>query len=216
MKNLKITLQRQQLHWIFLAAFLALVFFTCGRCGRINNKKEERIITDTVWLNVKDSSNGSYQPAIITFNGGRIPDTIYRSVGITRTDGQTDTVVISDTITKVLSDYYGFRYYADTLKTRYGPVYISDTISANRIKARNWSADLQIPEITRTITTSEKKRNEVYAGMLFQANGISLAVGPSIMLKNRSAKIFEAAILYDRKGTPIYQAGIRFKVSLRK
>jgi hypothetical protein len=214
MKRFKLANMQQHINWVCMCVFIAVVCFTCGRC---NGKQTAngKIFTDTVWRNIKDSSGEAYVPKLIAIQGGQIPDTIYQSVEIIRTDSHTDTIVISDTITNALIDYFAARHYKDTLKTRFGSIIISDIISQNAIQNRKWTSDLNIPEITKTVTTPSKKRNEVYLGMLLQGNTLSplYATGPSILFKNKTDKTFEAAVLFNKQGVPMYQAGFHFKIS---
>jgi hypothetical protein len=173
--------------------------------------------TDTVQVIVHDSS-GFYTPTISVIEGGRIPDSIYVPLVAERVDSFIVYERQPVDSAAILKDYFAHVHYKDTLHTQYGPLYVSDDVTENRIALRKWNADFMIPTITKTVTITPKKRNEVYAGMIIQGNqkDIFTGVGPSLAFKNKRDKLFEAAALLGRDGRRQYQAGLKLKISLRK
>jgi hypothetical protein len=78
-------------------------------------------------------------------------------------------------------------------------------------------------EVINTTTTikeaaSSTKHNEMYLGISAMGNMVSpfYAFGPSLSFKTKSDKVLEAGVLYTRNNSIMYQAGIKFKISLRK
>jgi hypothetical protein len=78
-------------------------------------------------------------------------------------------------------------------------------------------------EVINTTTTIKEsvgstKHNEMYLGISAMGNMVSpfYAFGPSLSFKTKSDKVLEAGVLYTRSNSIMYQAGIKFKISLRK
>lgn len=53
-----------------------------------------------------------------------------------------------DTMT-ILADYFAKRSYRDSLATKYGRIYVNDTVSQNRIVSRVWQVQFNTPIVTR-------------------------------------------------------------------
>jgi hypothetical protein len=200
---------------ILLFIFFAGILIGCHKC----HAPEQTVITktDTVQVIVHDSS-GFYTPTISVIEGGRIPDSIYVPLVAERVDSFIVYERQSVDSLAILKRYFEHVHYKDTLHTQYGPLYLNDDVTQNRIALRKWNADFTIPAITKTVTLNPKKRNEVYAGMIIQGNqkDILTGVGPSLAFKNKHDKLFEAAALLGRDGQLQYQAGMKFKIALRK
>jgi hypothetical protein len=188
-----------------LAVFIILLFalYTCNRCNPVNIDEPK---IDTVFVPVKDSS-GWYKPTV----------KVIRTVQPVRVDSfvQFDKVFVEVDTAAILKDYYSKVFYSDTTKTKYGNVIIKDTVTENRISARQVITDFNIPVITKTVT--QPKRTQVYIGMNVQGMPASpiTAFGPSIMLKTKQDKVIELGALTAGHYW-MYHASIKFKLSFKK
>lgn len=120
----------------------------------------------------------------------------------------------------ILKDYLAKVVYIDSQAVEHGTVYITDTVTQNRIAARHIRAAFTIPEVTKTVTITEpaKRRTQLYAGINFQGTKADLLTGfgPSLMLKTKQDRVIEVGALYGRSGEITYQAGLKFKISFTK
>jgi hypothetical protein len=195
-----------------LAVFIILLFalYTCNRCNPVNIDEPK---IDTVFVKVKDSS-GWYRPNITTIEPGRIPANKPKPESVDSFPTFEEEPFFVDTAA-ILKDYYSKVFYSDTTKTRYGNVIIKDTVTENRISARQVITDFNIPVITKTVT--QPKRTQVYIGMNVQGMPTSpiTAFGPSIMLKTKQDKVIELGALTAGHYW-MYQASLKFKLSFKK
>ncbi len=120
----------------------------------------------------------------------------------------------------ILKDYHAIRFYSDPHLTRYGIVEIQDSVSQNKIIARRVHSDFTIPVITKTVTVTEqaKARGQLYLGLNLQGNKSDLlsAAGASLMFKTKRDKVYEAGAQIGMDGRLVYQAGLKFKISLKR
>lgn len=124
-------------------------------------------------------------------------------------------VVVDVDTAAILIDYYSKAVYKDTLNTPYASIYLTDTVTKNRIQARQWSAQLRIPEITRVEQLSLKKRNEVYAGFAIMSLPGTVGGDVNFAFKNKKDQLFEIGIgLIGSE--QYYRAGTKFKISFKK
>jgi hypothetical protein len=134
--------------------FLIAVVATCNTCW-----VTPTVITkDTVYVHVKDSTNW-YRPQITSIQGAAIPDpSKVRVDSFTTIEHVVVYVPMNVDTAAILADYFSKIYYSDTTKTKYGNVIIKDTVTQNRIAARQVITDFKIPEVTITKTISPKRK----------------------------------------------------------
>jgi len=154
---------------LILLLVLILLFFVVGDSTYI---KDDHIITRVDTL-IKDTTIYKYK------KGKDIPfvvlDTIY----------QVDE--IHDTI-KIISDYSRTYAYYDTLKIDSAQyVYVSDTISQNKILGRGYGGHFVQKTITITNETYRKPKNELYLGFIGDYNRLDqrLGVGVGVVYKKQ-------------------------------
>ena len=154
---------------LILALVVFLLFFVLGDSTYI---KDDHIITRVDTL-IKDTTIYKYK------KGKDIPfvvlDTIY----------QVDE--IHDTI-KIISDYSRTYAYYDTLKIDSAQyVYVSDTISQNKILGRGYGGHFVQKTITITNETYRKPKNELYLGFIGDYNRLDqrLGVGVGVVYKKQ-------------------------------
>jgi hypothetical protein len=134
--------------------FLLMVVITCNKCW-----VTPTVVTkDTVYVHVKDSTNW-YRPQITSIQGGAIPDpTKVRVDTLTKFEKVVVYIPANIDTGVILADYYSKVFYSDTTKTKYGNVIIKDTVTQNRISARQVITDFKIPEVTITKTITPKRK----------------------------------------------------------
>jgi len=154
---------------LILLLVLVLLFFVLGDSTYI---KDDHIITRVDTL-IKDTTIYKYK------KGKDIPfavlDTIY----------QVDE--IHDTI-KIISDYSRTYAYYDTLKIDSAQyVYVSDTISQNKILGRGYGGHFVQKTITITNETYRKPKNELYLGFVGNYTRLDqkLGVGVGVIYKKQ-------------------------------
>jgi hypothetical protein len=128
--------------------------------------------------------------------------------------GKTDTIVQdtviyvkipildSSQIDSVLKLYYAKYVYLDTLRLKYGKIYVQDSVQQNKIIYRSWGADLLIPTEKVTITTQKPVRMQVYFGPKFEySNRLSPGIGA--ILKTKRERIYGISVGLNG-GMPVY------------
>lgn len=194
---------------LFLVVVIFLVFRKCA-CGKGETKT---VKIDTVYKEIKGEV--FYIPKVDTVFFTRTTTKLVPYLTL-------DTLYIPelkdvDTIA-ILSDYYKARIYRDTLKNQYGYISLTDTISQNKIKGRGVKTSLLIPEITRTITLSQPKRNQIYigAGLFGNEDDYLDGYNVNLALKTRRDKMIEVGYNQLFNGAHYYSLGMKFKISFRK
>lgn len=181
---------------IVAVAFLLLVIllYKCSGCNP-QYDIEPKIQHDTTYIKVKDSTP-VYQPTFTVIQGARIPDGI-------------DTV-------KVIETHFEKVYVSDSVKTKFGFVKIHDTLTQNRIIARQVFTDFSLPVYTNTILIPEKKRNQVFLGMGGSYGpGLPLSAGPSIMFKSKRGNAVEVGAMLNTKGKWSVNGSLKFLIHLK-
>jgi hypothetical protein len=127
--------------------------------------------------------------------------------------------VVVDTAA-ILQDYFAQVIYrdssaiTDSTGATYGTAFVNDTLSQNRIQARQWRFNLAIPIVTVTKTVEAKPRTQLYVG--FNAMFGQTAVGGNVnlTLKTKKDQMFTAgAGLF---GQQFYgEFGTKFKLSFK-
>lgn len=106
--------------------------------------------------------------------------------------------------------YYAKNVYSDTLKLKYGKIYVQDSVQFNNIFGRNWSADLLIPSDSKTIYLKEPPKVQVYfgAGAMY---GVSISPSVGLMLKTKRDRIYGVSVGISN-GLPLYGGHIYVKL----
>ncbi len=193
-----------------IAIVVLLLLMKCGRSGDDKPKIEIKTVIkevkgDTVYT---PKINNIYHDRIVYVptNPDSIIDTLYLPE-----------LVDVDTLA-ILKDYYAHVVYKDTLRNQYGYIALTDTLSQNRIKSRQVKTSLSIPEVTKTITLTQKKRAQIYLGANFLGSETDPLLGynVNISLKTKRDKFIEAGYNQFYGGQSFYSLGLKFKISFRK
>lgn len=205
MKNLFI----KNIFWLIAAVILFILAFRCGKsCNRTKPPKPEiQIKIDTVWKEHKTDT--FYKPTlikIIAIKPGE-PLIIHDSIPVT---SQVDTAFI-------LRDYFAKAIYKDEKNIQYGKITINDTVTQNRIAGRGLIIDQNIPEITKTVTLTERKRNQIYLGIDGMADfKKNIYLGFSGALRNKKGAIWEAGALYGNDKNIYFFGSRKFLITFKK
>jgi hypothetical protein len=192
---------------IALALFALIVLYK-AECGKpvvpgetvsVGGKKYEVIkqVIDTQYVSVKETK---YKKGEDIYHD----TTIYISVPVL------DTTQMQE----VLSKYYAKNIFQDTLKvSKFGNIYINDTIQYNKLAGRSMSADLMFPSITNTTIVKEKPKAQLFLGAtvdyLQGSNFQNLSVG--LMLKTKRDRLYGISAGVSPNGKPVYGASFYIK-----
>jgi hypothetical protein len=120
----------------------------------------------------------------------------------------------------ILNDYYAKRVYIGTLKLAdsLGYIVVNDTVSQNSLLGRLWNAQVNKIQIKETLIVKDLPKNQVYIGLIggFDKVNIVNFVGPSLLLKTKSDKIYSLGVGYSATKTVSIQGGIYWKIRLKK
>ena len=120
----------------------------------------------------------------------------------------------------IIKDYYSAIVYRDTLhlSENIGYVSVTDTISQNKIVGRLWSAKLKKETVHEVMTVKEPATNQLYIGgtVGFDKANLVNFVGPTVMLKTKSDKVYSVSAGYSTNKTVVIQGGILWKIKLHK
>ena len=110
----------------------------------------------------------------------------------------------------VLRLYYAKYLYLDTLRLKYGKIYVQDSVQQNKIIWRSWGADLLIPVEKTTVTVKEPGRNQIYfgAGAVY-SRSITPSVG--LMIKTKRDRIYGVSLGISN-ALPVYGGHIYIKL----
>ena len=155
---------------LILLLVLVLLFFVLGDSTYI--KEDDHIITRVDTL-IKDTTIYKYK------KGKDIPFVVLDTIH------QVDE--IHDTI-KIISDYSRTYAYYDTLKIDSAQyVYVSDTISQNKILGRGYGGHFVQKTITITNEIYRKPKNELFMGLVGDYNRLDqrLGIGVGVIYKKQ-------------------------------
>lgn len=108
----------------------------------------------------------------------------------------------------ILSDFFAKVFYNDTLRVKYGLVFIRDTLSRNRIIGRSVMTDFHIPVTTNTVT-----RTLPATGMLFLGPDIGFGVGVSAAYKSKGDHLYGIGYMLTARGG-VLDLSYKWKISI--
>ena len=199
---------------IILILILGVVFLLLLRkCEGGKGQTITKVEYDTVFVTQKKDTSYIPQPYAVYLRGERITnfDTLYLPEVVT------DSTCLA--YYEVLKDYFSRHYlYTDTVRNQYGYVAINDTITQNKIAGRGTSMNFTIPEITKTITLTQPKRNQVYIGANLLGNKSDVLKGYNVnlSLKTKQDRMIEVGYNKLFKSDHYYSIGLKWKISLTK
>jgi hypothetical protein len=192
---------------IVLVLFVIILLYK-AECGKpvvpgetvsVGGKKYEVIkqVIDTQYIRIKETK---YKKGEDIYHD----TTIYISVPVL------DTTQMQE----VLSKYYAKNIFQDTLKvSKFGNIYINDTVQYNKLAGRSMSADLMFPSITNTTIVKEKPKAQLFLGAtvdyLQGSNFQNLSVG--LMLKTKRDRLYGISAGVSPNGKPVYGASFYIK-----
>lgn len=191
-----------------------IVLLLLRKCGGTGQTVETKI--DTVYKEVKGDS--VFIPVVREhYIRGKAPkafekwDTLYLPE---ITEANCDSI---------LNEYASFNLYSNVMdikddSSNYGTVTIDDTVTRNKIVGRGVKYDLRIPEITKTITLTQPRRNQIYAGAGLWGNENDFLAGYEVNLSLKTKQDRIVGIGYQQifNGGHYYKVEYRHKISFRK
>jgi len=121
---------------------------------------------------------------------------------------------------KILKDYYAKYVYKDTLRLKdsLGYIAVTDTIFKNRVLNRIYDAKVNKITIKDVIYIEPVKKLEFYFGGVigFDKKDIINFAGPSLLLKDKKDHIYNLGIGYNNAKTLSIQAGMHWRIKLKK
>lgn len=207
-----ITLVKRVLLGLFLVLVIILLFKKCD-CGRTTPTETVRV--DTVYKEVKGEV--VYVPKV---------DTMY----FTKTTSKTIPYRVFDTLylpelvelepdtAAIIANYTKAFLYSDTIKNKYGNIIINDTLTRNRIYGRGVKTNLLIPEVTKTITLTQPRRNMVFIGanLLGSETDFFKGYNVNLSLKTKQDRMIEVGYNQLFGGEHYYSLGLKWKLSFTK
>ena len=192
---------------IALALFALIVLYK-AECGKpvvpgetvkIAGKKYEVIkqVIDTQYISVKETK---YKKGEDIYHD----TTIYVSVPVL------DTLQMQE----IISKYYAKNIFQDTLKvSKFGNIYINDTVQYNKLAGRSMSADLMFPSITNTTIVKEKPKAQLFLGARLDYLQGGNVQNPSVglMLKTKRDRLYGISVGVAPNGNPVYGASFYIK-----
>lgn len=170
-----------------------------GETVKIAGKKYEVIkqVIDTQYISVKETK---YKKGEDIYHD----TTIYVSVPVL------DTLQMQE----ILSKYYAKNIFQDTLKvSKFGNIYINDTVQYNKLAGRSMSADLMFPSITNTTIVKEKPKAQLFLGARLDYLQGGNVQNPSVglMLKTKRDRLYGISVGVAPNGNPVYGASFYIK-----
>lgn len=135
--------------------------------------------------------------------------------------------VIVDTAA-LLRDYFAKNIYNDTLHLpdNLGYVFLTDTITKNKIEGRTFTAKVKQREIKETLIVKELPKMQVYYGFNggFNKADVVSHIGAGVLIKTKSDKIYQINAGVANRTTdgtsgrlsPYIGAGVYWKIKLKK
>ena len=130
----------------------------------------------------------------------RIDTTIYEQVPYL------DSTAIKETLRK----YFAKVVHRDTLKMKYGWVAAEDTVSQNRLISRTWTANITVPEITKTVESP--KVNQYFVGPRLELSKGFNQFGFGFMMKDKKDRLYGTSVGVDTYKNVNF--GIEFYIKL--
>jgi hypothetical protein len=116
----------------------------------------------------------------------------------------------------ILEKYYQKVAYIDTVRTKYGFVYIHDTVHQNHLMPRQIFTDDQVPLISTTITVKDPPRTQLFFGLGGSGGvGVPMAVGPSLMLKTKRGPVYEIGAQINTRSQWVVSGSAKFLIHLK-
>lgn len=110
--------------------------------------------------------------------------------------------------------------YAETYHFPQGDVLVKTIglVDSQQVSLINFHKEVINTTTTIKESVNQPKHNEMYLGISTMGNMAFpfYAFGPSLSYKTKTDRVLEAGVLYTRSNSIMYQAGIKFKISLRK
>lgn len=163
---------------LYIALIITLLYILMTRDAPKAHEPEIVKRTDTFYM--------PYKIVVKKTDTIRIDTTIYVDVPYL------DSTAIKETLKK----HFAKVVHRDTLKMKYGWVASEDTVSQNRILSRTWSANITVPEITKTVEAP--KVNQYFIGPKIELSRGFNQVGFGLMMKDKKDRLYGTSVGVDK------------------
>jgi hypothetical protein len=192
---------------IILALVIYILFIPKG-CGGKNSDEEPTVTTviDTIWKKVDT-----------VYIKKMVPYTVIKTVPTKEYIPSDDCDSLKQQYISIRDSYINKVVYKDSTKVTgfaKGNIVITDTLQFNKISNRKWEFNLEIPEVTKTITITEKekpKRQLYYGANLFSTSEALRAFTPGLIYKTKKDQIYQLNAGIEFTGNFIFGAGAYYK-----
>jgi hypothetical protein len=197
-------------HFIILALLIALLFLKGDKSVEIK-KVIEKVPGETVHDTIS-------QEVPVYVEG----EDIYHDTTI-----YVPTYVSVDTLA-ILKDFYVKNFFKDTIKlnNNQGFIYLSDSISQNKLISRNWSASLKPKIVREPAPVPPPIRNQIFLGVdgsWSQKDWVN-SLGLGLILKSKKDHLYHVGLGVANRTTdgvsgeftPYLNGGVYWKIKLKK
>jgi hypothetical protein len=146
--------------------------------------------------------------------------TLYKPGKIIYVHGDPITPPINVDKDSIVKEFYTKNTYKDTLKLNdnLGTIYITDTVFKNKIQGRTFKADVIEKLVNTTTIVKELPKNQLYIGGVAGFDKVDIVnyIGPGLLLKTKSDKIYSVGIGIGTDKQVSIQGGLYWKIKLGK
>jgi hypothetical protein len=193
---------------LIVLSFLIFVLFMPKGCEKNNNDEEPKVITviDTIW-----------KKADTVYIKKMVPYTVIKTVPTKEYIPSDDCDSLKQQYLSIRDSYINKVVYKDSTKVTgfaKGNIVITDTLQFNKISNRKWEFNLEIPEVTKTVTIIEKepkKRELYYGGNLFSTTEVLRSFTPGMIYKTKKDQIYQLNAGIEFTGNFIFGVGAYYK-----
>lgn len=191
----------------FIVIAILWMFKQCHHHEASIAPKEKR---DTVWKTATDTVKVSYQtlvPYKIIYHDSTLVHDTLETFELQKVDSA-----------RILQQYFAERYYSRSYPVQYGSATINDTVTQNRIIGRSIIFDQSLPEITRTVTLTQPKRNVLLVGVTAIGSQFNYLYAPGVTLdlKLKTDAMIGVGALVSKDQGIIGQLSFKFPIRFRK
>jgi hypothetical protein len=119
----------------------------------------------------------------------------------------------------IIKQYFSRKVYSDTLNLNdsIGYVIVNDTLEKNELVGRLWDARVNKIKINETTIVKQLPKNQVYVGLTTGFDKIKVInyVGPTILLKTKTDKLYSVGFGYTGNNNMSLQGSLYWKIKLK-
>lgn len=198
-----------------LIVALTLLLLWKWNCGAPCPAIQETTKIDTFYRESKDSSKWS-KPQPVAVHPGKMPIQI---IPVTKGGELSyDTLYLPVDTAAILAAYYNVTDYDTSYHFPEGNIRVQNYVSQNMLQGQRVLPDFIIPEITKTITVSQKPKGRVFVGLDAYGGSSNPVYGAGIaaMWMTKKGKVYEAGPVIFKDQPLMWKVGAKFLISIHK